>query len=115
MQHRQSVGSTVTSDPFFLGLLLIPGSGVQITAVPAARRRILVIDDDPSLADVVVALIDQARFAVQYRQLPGPHAQIVLLTSAVDASGVADQIAARSFVKKPFDFSVLAALLDRYA
>jgi CheY-like chemotaxis protein len=212
------VGSTVTSDPFFLGLLLIPGSGLQITAVPAAdpefgavvraavtaldadeadpiawiaarlraaypeadvverhplaahglastwyafrdghqttraRRRILVVDDDPSLADVIVALIDHERFdvhvafdgqaaldaidgwppdlilldlhmpvmsgdefAVRYRQLPGPQAQIVLLTSAVDGSDVADRIAARSFVKKPFDLSVLAALLDRYA
>jgi len=212
------VRSSVTTDPRFLGLLLIPGSGLQITAVPAAdiefgaavhaaldevepddidpvarvadrlraaypnadvierdplaahgwspawyafrdghrkprgRRRILVVDDDPSMTDVIVALIDHDRFdvhvafdgqaaldaldgwppdlilldlhmpvmsgdefAVRYRQLPGPHAQIVLLSSAADGSEVADRIDARSFVQKPFDFSVLAAVLDRYA
>ena len=212
------MGSTVTTDPLFLGLLKIPGSRLQITAVPAAdvefgaavhaaldaidagaadpiscvadrlrcaypdvdvierdplarygtttvwyafrdghgkpraRRRILVVDDDPSTVDVIVALIDRDRFdvhvafdgqaaldaldgwppdlilldlhmpvmsgdefAARYRQLPGPPAQIVLLTSAPDGSEVADRIDARSYVMKPFDFSVLAAVLDRYA
>ena len=212
------MGSSVTKDPRFLGLLLIPGTGLQITAVPAAdiefgaavhaaldavdsdeadpiawvadrlrstypeadvvardpladyglgsawyafrdghrqprgRRRILVIDDDPSMTDVIISLIDHDRFdvhvafdgqaaldaldgwppdlilldlnmpvmpgdefAVRYRQLPGPHAQVVLLTSAGDGAEVADRLEARSFVSKPFDFSVLAAVLDRYA
>jgi len=218
VQHRSRVGSTVTSDPLFLGLLLIPGSGLQITAVPAAdvdfgaavhaaldsvdpdeadpiewvaarlraaypdadvierdalasyglasawyafrdghrrprgRRRILVVDDDPSMTDVILAVIDRDRFdvhvafdgqaaldaldgwppdlilldlhmpvmagdefAVRYRQLPGPHAQIVLLSSATDGSEVADRIEARSFVRKPVDFAELSAMLDRYA
>lgn len=70
---------------------------------------------DLILLDLHMPVMDGDEFAIRYRQQPGPHAQIVLLTSAADGSEVADRLQARSLVTKPVDFTELSATLDRYA
>lgn len=116
------------------------------------RRRILIVDDDSSLADLLVHAFEDDRFAVhsapdgaaalavvadwppdliildlgmpvmngeefarQYRELPPPHAPIVVVSGAFDAPAQSARIAARSVMGKPLDLDLLIRLVDRYA
>lgn len=119
---------------------------------PQVPRRILVVEDDADLVDLIAEALADADFAVrsapdgvaalallptwapslilldlsmplmsgeefaeQYRALPGPHAPLVVVSGARDATERAERIAARSVVGKPFDIDALRLLVDRYA
>lgn len=115
-------------------------------------RPILVVDDDPSIRDLIaMALADQGydvasaphgaaaleivghmqpsmilldmrmpvmdgwEFARVYRDQPGPHAPIIVLTAARDAGQRAAEITADGFLGKPFDLDDLFSLVAHHA
>lgn len=115
-------------------------------------RRILIVDDDPEIPNVIVEALEDGRFdvrsagdgasalaliaiwapslilldlsmpvmsgeefAAQYRELPPPHAPIIVVSGADDAASRADRMGARSLVPKPFDLDALTHLVDLYA
>ena len=121
-------------------------------ALMIEARPILVVDDDPSIRDLIaMALADQGyeveaaphgaaaleivghtqpsmilldmrmpvmdgwEFARVYRDKPGPHAPIIVLTAARDAGQRAAEIGADGFLGKPFDLDDLFLLVAQHA
>ncbi len=66
------------------------------------------------LLDMRMPVMDGWEFAQVYRQLPGPHAPIVVLTAGRDAANAAAQIGAAGFLAKPFDLERLLTIVARH-
>jgi CheY-like chemotaxis protein len=67
------------------------------------------------LLDYQMPRCDGRQFAAAYRQLPGPHAPIVLLTAAATVRQRAAEVGADAFIGKPFDLQLLYEVVGRYA
>jgi CheY-like chemotaxis protein len=65
------------------------------------------------LLDMRMPIMDGWEFARAYRELPGPHAPIVVITAARDAGDRAAQIEADDYLAKPFDLDDLLAVVSR--
>jgi CheY-like chemotaxis protein len=59
--------------------------------------------------------MDGWTFAHAYRQRPGPHAPIVVLTAARDAANWAAQIDTQGVLAKPFELDQLLDIVERFA
>src|SRR5438046_3673779 len=66
------------------------------------------------LLDMAMPVMDGWEFARQYRERPGPHAPIVVVTAAREAAERARQIQADNYLSKPFDLDRLIELVGRY-
>jgi CheY-like chemotaxis protein len=60
-------------------------------------------------------VMDGWEFARVYRQVPGQHAPIVVVTAAADAAGRAAEVAADGHLPKPFDLDDLFRVIEQYA
>jgi two-component system, chemotaxis family, chemotaxis protein CheY len=67
------------------------------------------------LLDMRMPVMDGWEFARQYRERPGPHAPIVVVTAARDAIARAAQIAADGVLPKPFRLQQLLDVVDRFS
>ena len=67
------------------------------------------------LLDMKMPVMDGWAFAAAYRERPGPHAPIIVMTAARDARSRAAEIAADGCLAKPFDLDRLLDLVRRYA
>jgi CheY-like chemotaxis protein len=70
---------------------------------------------DVVLLDMRMPVMDGWAFARAYRERPGPHAPIVVLTAANDAASRAAQIQADAYLGKPFELDDLLSVVARYA
>ena len=70
---------------------------------------------DLILLDMRMPVMDGWDFARAYRDAPGPHAPIVLITAARDAATTAQEIGAADYLAKPFSLQKLLDLVERYA
>jgi CheY-like chemotaxis protein len=70
---------------------------------------------DVVLLDMRMPVMDGWAFAQAYRERPGPHAPIVVLTAAQDAASRAAQIQADDYLGKPFELDDLLKMVARYA
>lgn len=75
----------------------------------AAQRPCLI------LLDMKMPVMDGWAFAAAYRELPGPHAPIVVMTAAHDSHQRAAEICADGVIAKPFDVNHLLDLVRKYA
>jgi two-component system, chemotaxis family, chemotaxis protein CheY len=66
------------------------------------------------LLDMRMPVMDGWMFAQSYRDLPGPHAPIIVLTAARDAAEWAEQIRAADYLAKPFELDELLRTLKRH-
>jgi len=69
---------------------------------------------DIVLLDMRMPVMDGWAFAQAYRQQPGPHAPIVVITAAHDAAARAAQIEAQDYLAKPFDLDDLLNMEARH-
>jgi|SRR5436190_11609890 two-component system, chemotaxis family, chemotaxis protein CheY len=92
------------------GYDVVTASDGQVALERARERPPAVI-----LLDYQMPRCDGPRFAAAYRQLPAPHAPIVLLTAAASARQRAAEIGADAFIGKPFDLRTLYEVVERYA
>ncbi len=67
------------------------------------------------LLDMKMPILDGWGFAEAYRQQPGPHAPIIVMTAAHDSRSRAAEIGADGYISKPFDVDRLVALVHRHA
>jgi two-component system, chemotaxis family, chemotaxis protein CheY len=67
------------------------------------------------LLDMKMPVMDGWAFAAAYRQQPGPHAPIVIMTAAHDWESRAAEISADGCLAKPFDIDDLLEVVHRYA
>jgi len=81
----------------------------------AALSLLSTTPPDVILLDMRMPLMDGWAFAQAYRQLPGPHAPVIVVTAASDAAGRAAEINADSYLAKPFQLDDLYACVAQYA
>lgn len=66
------------------------------------------------LLDMRMPVMDGWEFARLYRQGPGPHAPIIVVTAARDASARAAQIDAEGVLAKPFGMVALLQVVSEF-
>jgi CheY-like chemotaxis protein len=59
-------------------------------------------------------VMDGWEFARAYRELPGPHVPIIVVTAARDARTRAPEVNAEDFLGKPFDLDDLLVVVAQY-
>lgn len=69
---------------------------------------------DVILLDMRMPTMDGWEFSRIYRQRPGPHAAIIVITAAHDGATRAEEISAEGFIGKPFELSELLEVIRRY-
>lgn len=79
-------------------------------ALEAVRRS----PPDLILLDIKMPVMSGSEFAKAYREAPGPHAPIVVLTAAQDAQGRATELGAEAYLPKPFELEDLLELIARH-
>jgi CheY-like chemotaxis protein len=92
--------------------------GYEVTTAPngaVALERVQAYRPDVILLDVQMPVMDGPTFAERYRQLPGPHAPIVVFTAAGAAHRLAARMRAVACLDKPVDLWALSSLLRRCA
>jgi CheY-like chemotaxis protein len=101
----------------FVDLALSDEGYDVVTATDGAAALEVVARQHPSiiLLDMRMPIMDGWEFAREYRQRPGPHAPIVVVTAAREASERADQIAADGVLPKPFRLAELLEVVETHA
>ncbi len=67
------------------------------------------------LLDMQMPIMDGWEFVRLYRETPGPHAPIIIITAGRSAAIYAADIGAAGALPKPFTLESLIALVGRYA
>ncbi len=70
---------------------------------------------DLILLDMRMPVMDGWEFVRVYRERPGPHAPIVIVTAALDVAKDAREIGADGFLAKPFLLDDLLGLVAQHA
>jgi two-component system, chemotaxis family, chemotaxis protein CheY len=98
--------------------IMLSENGYDVRTAPhgrAALDAITVQTPDVILLDMRMPVMDGWEFAEAYRQTPGPHAPIIVLTAATDPPGCAEQIHAADNLPKPFEMADLLSSVARHA
>lgn len=80
-----------------------------------ALERCEGVQPDVILLDMRMPVMDGREFARTYRQRPGPHAPIVVVTAALDVAKDAKEVGANGFLGKPFQLDDLLRLVEQHA
>jgi two-component system, chemotaxis family, chemotaxis protein CheY len=80
----------------------------------AALDQIVSNRPDLVLLDMRMSVMDGAEFVRQYRDLPGPHAPVVIMTAAHEAHDHSHQIQEQGYLAKPFGVDALLAVVSQY-
>ena len=70
---------------------------------------------DVILLDMRMPVMDGWEFARTYRERPGPHAPIVIVTAALDVAKDAKDIGADGFLAKPFQLDDLLHMVEHHS
>ncbi len=79
-----------------------------------ALERAKTMRPDVILLDMRMPVMNGWEFARMYRERPGPHAPIVIVTAALDVAKDARDIGADGFLAKPFQLDDLLDLVGRH-
>jgi two-component system chemotaxis response regulator CheY len=69
---------------------------------------------DLILLDMLMPVMDGWTFARAYRERPGPHAPIVVLTALNNAAESAADVAAHAYVGKPFELEDVLGVVSHH-
>lgn len=97
--------------------LVLESEGYRVSTADNGAVALQQVEREPVdvvLLDMRMPVMDGWTFAESYRQRPGPHAPIVVLTAAQDAAGRAAQIQADDYLGKPFDLFDLLKVVARH-
>ena len=108
----------VDDDPWILDLIAdcLSEEGFDVVTAPDGQVALERAQaDQPALIllDYQMPCLDAPRFATAYRQRPGPHAPIVLLTARA-APQRAAEVGADAYLGKPFELASLMDLVAQY-
>jgi two-component system chemotaxis response regulator CheY len=100
----------------FLTTALTDEGYVVLTAANGRAALDILADVAPGLIllDMRMPVMNGWEFAGLYRQQPGPHAALVVMTAARDAIDRASQIEADGLLAKPFDLDELFAVVASF-
>jgi CheY-like chemotaxis protein len=98
--------------------LILSQEGYEVATAPNGAAALSWLEQaTPALIllDMKMPVMDGWQFAREYRQRPGPHAPIVVITAATDAAQRAREIAADAYVAKPCALDDLFRVVARFA
>jgi CheY-like chemotaxis protein len=98
--------------------LALDDAGFEVETAEDGRAALDLLGRWPPdliLLDVRMPYMDAGDFAEAYRQTPGPHAPLVLLTAARDPADSAARIGAEAHLAKPFRVADLVDMVRRFA
>jgi len=109
----------IDDDEHVLGLLteVLTGEGYDVVGAmdgAAAVAAIRTQRPDLILLDLMMPVLDGWSFLELYRQLPGPHVPVIVLTAAAQEARVEAEGRADSVVPKPFSVDRVLALVNQY-
>jgi len=81
----------------------------------AALAQVAEAAPDVILLDVRMPVMDGRGFIEAYRQIPGPHAAVVILTASEDAATNAGDFGAEACLMKPIELADLLDAVRRHA
>ncbi len=96
---------------------LFAGKGYQVlTAADGMEALRLIEQQSPRLIllDMRMPVMNGWEFVRRYRQRPGPHAPVIVLTGAEEATRLAEQLGADGFLGKPFTVGDVLTVMDRW-
>ena len=120
-QQGLSVRILVVEDDADIRDLVHAALAAQGHEVAAAPNGLAALDlaaaqpPDLILLDLHMPVCDGWEFARRYRELPPPHAPVVVMTATTHAGRRAREVQADGIIGKPFDLGSLVALVQRYA
>lgn len=88
--------------------VVMAGNGKDALVVASSQRP------DAIVLDMRMPVMDGYQFARAYRETPGPHAPIVIMTAYLDPQSVAAEVGAQGYVSKPFDLVTLFDILHKF-
>ncbi len=80
-----------------------------------ALDRVASIRPDAIVLDMRMPVMNGWEFARAYRELPGPHAPIVIMTAYLDPEEVAREMGVQGCISKPFNLITLVDILRKCA
>ncbi len=100
----------------FVEMILVDEGYEVLTARHGAQALELVREARPGLIllDVRMPVMDGRAFSRAYRQLPGPHAPIVVVTAAQDTAADVAAVEADGSLPKPFELDQLLDVVARH-
>jgi two-component system, chemotaxis family, chemotaxis protein CheY len=110
VEDDEVISMTVASLLREEGYAVVTAANGQAALECIARERPCLI-----LLDMEMPVMDGWSFAAAYRQTPGPHAPILMLTAAHDAHHRAAEILADGVIDKPFDIDDLLQQVAEHA
>jgi two-component system response regulator MprA len=97
-----------------LAATVLRAGGYEVAAAPHGRAALDVVHafrPDVILLDSCMPVMDGREFARRYRELPAPHAPILMLTGEPDGRARAGEIEAAGYLGKPFAPAALLRLV----
>ncbi len=97
--------------------MALADEGYQVDTAAHGAAALAVLDaatPDVILLDMRMPIMDGWEFARRYRERPGEHAPIVVVTAARDAGDRAAQVEANGFLAKPFALDDLIDVVRRF-
>lgn len=91
--------------------------GYEVVSAGNGRQaldRIASARPDAIILDMMMPIMDGWEFARAYRETPGPHAPIVVMTAYMDPQKIAREIGAEGCISKPFDLIMLTDILRQW-
>ena len=96
--------------------MALEGSGYEVATAEDGQEALAAVRAAPPrviLLDMRMPVMDGWAFTRAYREMPPPHAPIVVLTAARDAGEYAGDVDADAFLAKPFNLRELLGLVNR--
>ena len=98
--------------------MALTDQGYQVVTAEHGQAALEMVRRTPPeliLLDMRMPVMDGWAFAQAYRTTPPPHAPVIVLTAARDATQSAEEIAADAVLAKPFDLRDLMNLIRHLA
>ena len=96
---------------------ILHDEGYEVCEAPHGAAALSLVDELPPdliLVDMRMPVLDGWGFCREYRERPGPHAPIVVMTAAQDAAQRAAQVGSAAHISKPFRLDALVACVERF-
>jgi len=93
----------------------LSAEGYEVVTAPNGLAALQLLDQQQPqaiLLDMRMPVMDGWGFAEAYRQRPGPHAPIIVLSGTMDAADQAAAIKADAFLDKPFTLDDLREIVN---
>jgi CheY-like chemotaxis protein len=98
--------------------LALSDAGYEVSEADDGAAALALVRKSPPdviLLDMRMPIMDGWEFAQAYRQLPGPHAPVIVVTAASDPAERAAEIKADGYLAKPFRLDELYTCVEQYA